>query len=54
MSVLEQTLPQTRVVRELASKIDQRYLLAQKQFPNQIETVNLLKDVYDLRIGSAK
>ena len=51
ISVLGQTLPQTKVVRELAEKMKQRYLLSRKQFPDQIETVDLLKNLYDLRIG---
>ena len=51
ITVLEQTLPQSKVVRELAEKIDQRYLLARKQFPDQIETVDLLKNLSDVRIG---
>lgn len=54
ISVLEQALPQTRVVRELALKIDQQYAANRQQFPDQFETVNLLKDVYDLRIGAVE
>lgn len=54
ISVLEQALPQTRVVRDLALKIDQQYAANRQQFPDQFETVNLLKDVYDLRIGAVE
>ncbi len=51
ISALEQTLPQIRVVRDLAKKIDQRYQLARKKFPEQIETVDRLQGLHDLRIG---
>lgn len=51
-AVLEKLFPQSRVVRDLAQKMDQQYLIARKQFPGKIETVENLKNVYDLRIGA--
>jgi hypothetical protein len=50
-SVLQQVFPQTKIVRELAKKMDDRYVQTARRFPGQIETVDLLKNVYDLRIG---
>jgi len=50
-SVFEKVFPQTKDVRELAEKMDQRYLVARKQFPNEFETVEDLKNLYGVRLG---
>lgn len=50
-SVFEKVFPQTKDVRELAEKMDQRYVMARKQFPNEFETVEDLKNLYGVRIG---
>jgi hypothetical protein len=47
-------MPQSRLVRDLAVQIDQQYKSAEKQYPGQIENVDFLKDVYDLRIGGGE
>lgn len=51
ITALEQTMPQIRVVRELADRIDQRYEAARKKFPEQIEAVDRLQELRDLRFG---
>ncbi len=52
ISALEQTLPQVRIVRDLASRIDQRYQISRAKFQDQIENrVDLLKGVQDVRFG---
>ncbi len=52
ISALTHALPQIRLVRELASTIDDRFRSAREHFPGRIEArVDLLKEVQDVRIG---
>lgn len=52
-SALEQILPRARMVRDVAMQINERYDLAAKEFPGQVETVRRLDDVYGLQFGNA-
>lgn len=51
-AVFAQVMPRTKIVRELAEKMDERYVQAEKLYPGKVERVELLKPVYNVRIGS--
>lgn len=52
LSALEHSLPKTQRMGELARQIDLRELVTQKTYPTQIEMLQFLDSVSDLRIGA--
>lgn len=54
IAALERSLPQTRIIRDLSSKIGALYQSARQQFPEQIETVDRLQDLQELPFGTVE
>ncbi|QDT55803.1 WD domain, G-beta repeat [Caulifigura coniformis] len=50
-TILERSMPQARYVKDLAEGIERQYQLVEDRYPGQIENVDFLKGIYDLRIG---
>jgi len=53
-TILGQSMPQARFVRDLSNRIQKQYQVAENEYPGLVENVDLLKDVYDLRIGGGQ
>ncbi|HVJ66636.1 MAG TPA: hypothetical protein VM510_01560, partial [Caulifigura sp.] len=54
ISMLGESLTHSRLVRDLAVDLDRKAQLVENEYPGQTESVNLLKDIYDLRIGGGQ
>jgi len=50
-TILERSMPQALYVKDLAEGIERQYQLVEDRYPGQIENVDFLKGIYDLRIG---
>jgi hypothetical protein len=53
ISILEKSMPQAKRVRDLAHRIDATYVAEGRNFPDQIETFDRLKNLYDLDLGAS-
>ncbi len=50
ISVLKKAMPQARQLRQLDDHLREQYVAAQKRFPDKVESVQSLKNLYDLQL----